>query len=338
MSQEQNRMVLDISTKSIIKLISIIVGIYFLFYIRDVIILFFFVLIIVAALNPIVDRWSEEMPRTVAISLLFLLIALFLIAAGLLIVPPLVQQIEQFAQNIPDYISKWAPAIESLRNISSESQRTLFSVSNQLANFGENLLTTTLGVVSGIVALLTVVASSFYLLSEKDKANRFFRNLPIENKDTIAEVIDKIGQKMGSWLRSQLTLMTIIGAISTVAMLILGVPYALALGIWAGLMEAIPYIGPVLGAVPAVLVALTVSPIKALILLVIFVLVQQLEGQILVPKIMGKAVGLSPVVIIFAVLIGARLYGLMGVLLAVPAAAVLSVLYQEYPKLKNLNR
>ena len=136
---------------------------------------------------------------------------------------------------------------------------------------------------------------------------------------------------MGSWLRGQLLLMFIVGAVNGIGLAILGVPYAFLLGLWAGLTELFPYVGPVAGAIPGVFIAFTaLGPVKALIALIIYIVVQQLESNFLIPKIMGRALGLSPVAVIFALLIGGKLFGFIGLLLAIPVAAVLAVVYEEW--------
>ena len=155
-------------------------------------------------------------------------------------------------------------------------------------------------------------------------------------QDKIFEVMNKIGFKMGGWLRSQFILMIIVGVADGIILMILGVPYALTLAVWGGLTEVIPYIGPWLGLIPAFIVAFTISPLKGLLIFIAYIIIQQLESQFLVPKIMGKAVGLSPVIIILAILIGAKLMGILGVLIAVPAAAAISVIIQEWPEIKKL--
>ncbi len=336
MPQETKKIIIDISTRSIIKILLILIGLIFLYWVRDIIVLFFVVLVIVAALSPIVDRWQKEMPRSVAVILLYVIILLLFAAAGLLIIPPLVNQIKSLALNLPDYLNFLSPSWQSLQNLTSESQKTLLTVSEQLSKFGYNILTTTLGVLSGIVVAFTVLVLSFYLLLEPEGPKKFFLSLaPIAKKDYWADVANKIGLKMGAWFRGQLLLMVIVGLLDFIGVVIFRVPYPLALGVWAALTEIIPYVGPWLGLIPAVIIAFAVSPWTALFILIWYVLVQQVEAQFLVPKIMGKALGLSPVIVILAILIGAKLLGLLGVLLAVPIAAALSVIVQEYPHFKN---
>lgn len=336
MPDNKERVVVNVSLRTIVSFFVVLIGIVLLYIIRDIIVLFFIVLIMVAALNPIVDRWQKDMPRSLAVGFLYLIIFLVLIAAGVLIVPPLVEQVQQFANDLPDFLRSLFPIFQSLRNVTSESQKALLSISQQLSQFGGNIVSTTLGFLGGVVAAFTIFVMSFYMLLEKEGAKKFFLSIfPSEQKEEIVETINKIGLKMGAWLRGQLALMLIIGVLDLVILLVLRVPFSLALAVWAGLTEVIPYIGPWLGLIPAVIIAFTVSPLTALIVFILYVAVQQIEAQFLVPKVMEKAVGLSPVVVILALLIGAKLAGLLGVIIAVPAAAALSVVVQEYPRLKE---
>lgn len=341
--ESPQKVIFEISTKSVLKIVIFILGLMFLYLIRDVLLLFFVVLIIVAALNPIVNKWQSEIPRRLAIVLLFVVIILGFIVAGLLVLPPLISQLQKLALDIPNLVSKLSPFLHPSGNISSESQRMLLSFSSQLSNvgrdilsvLGKNLLNTTIGFAGGLVAAFTVLVSSFYLMSDEQNIKKAFLALPIEKKEQLANIVNKIGVKMGGWLRGQLLLMLIVGSLDFIGLLIFRINFPLTLGVWSGLTEVIPYIGPILGGIPAVIIAFLQSPWQGLAILIWFVIVQQIEAQFLVPKIMGKAVGLSPVIIIFAILIGSKLMGVLGVLLAIPAAAAISVFIQEYPNLKK---
>lgn len=326
--QPAQKIYLDIKTRTILKIFAVAIGLWLIYLVKDVILLFVFVLILFSVLNPIVNKWEEEMSRKAAIISLFSIIILFILAAALLIIPPLAQQAQSFINHIPQYVKSISPQIDS--PMIKEWEKSLFSLTGEIGKFGMTIFNTTIGVIGGLVAAFTVLVSTYYLLSDKDKARNFINNLPVANKDTYYQVINKISEKMGGWVRGQLLLMLIVGALDLTGLFILGIPFALTLGVWAGLTELVPYVGPVLGAIPAILIALSISPLKALLVLVIFLVVQQIEAQFLVPKIMGKAVGLSPVIIIFAVLIGAKLLGLLGVVLAIPFAAAISVLIQEW--------
>jgi len=241
------------------------------------------------------------------------------------------------AINLPIIISKLGPVYQSIQHSIGNYQEGLFNLSSQLGKISSGLYSTTLGFVSGIVAFVTILVLAFYMLLEQDAIKNFLhQTVPGERKEKIFEITKKIGQKMGGWLRGQVLLMIIVGVADSIALVSLGIPYALTLAVWGGITEVIPYIGPWLGLAPALIIAFTISPLKGLLILIAYVIIQQLESQFLVPKILGKAVGLSPVIIILALLIGAKLMGILGVIIAVPVAAALSVFIQEWPEIKSL--
>lgn len=331
-----DRIPLDVPFATILKVVLALLGLWLLWALRDLVVLLFVVLVLVAAISPLIDRWSARMPRIVAILLMYLLILAVLGLAGAVMVPPLVLQIGQIANVLPDFFSRFLPDVKNLRDLTSTSQESLQSIADQLGRVGSTLYTTTRGVVGGIFATFTVFILSFYLLLEEKGAKKLFLTyFPAPNREKIAASIEKIGRKLGGWLRGQLVLMLLMAVLYWVALSILGVPYALALAVWGGLMEIIPYIGPVLFAIPAVLIAFTVSPLIGFLVLVLFIVFQQLENQLIVPKVMQKTVGLSPVVIIISLLAGGKLFGILGVILAIPVAAAVSVILQEWPVRKS---
>jgi predicted PurR-regulated permease PerM len=142
-------------------------------------------------------------------------------------------------------------------------------------------------------------------------------------------VWEEIENRIGGWTRGQAMLCLIIGVISTIGYLILGLDYWIALGLWAGITELIPFIGPILGGAAAFAVALTDSWQKALIVVVFVLILQQLESSVLVPRVMRNAVGMSPLTVILAVLIGSTLYGPIGAILAIPLGASVQVIASE---------
>jgi len=333
----ENRVKFEISTWTILKIIGTVLLVWFLYSIREIIVLFFIVLVIVAALGPLVNRLAKYIPRFLAVIFLSVIFLGLLVAIGFLIIPPVIDQISQLAINLPYYINKLGPFYENMRNSVTNYQDQLFNLSSGLGRLSSGLYSTTLGFISGIVGILTILILSFYMLLEQESIRSFLHQVvPLEHKEMFFDVVRKIGGKMGSWLRGQVLLMVIIGILDGIALVILGVPFALTLAVWGALTEVIPYVGPWLGLLPAILIALSISPLKALLILAAYLLIQQLESQFLAPKIMGKAVGLSPVIIILALLAGAKLMGILGVMIAVPVAAAISVLIQEWPNLKKL--
>ncbi|MEX1051918.1 MAG: AI-2E family transporter [Patescibacteria group bacterium] len=323
----------DISTSTFVRLILFLLALWFIFLIRDVLVLLFLVMIIVAGLSPTVDRWAKTITRPGAVISVFLLFVVILGAILGLIIPPFVTQLQEFANNLPLYADQLSRSDSDgfLTEAAKLTVANLNQIASQLSNISGSLFTKTLGVINGLVAMVTVLVLAFYLLLEEEGMKKIYKGIiPNEWYDDLAETTRKIAGRLGAWLRGQLFLMFIVGFAVTIGLLIVGSPYALSLGIWAGLTEAIPIVGPWLGAVPGVAVGLAESPLQGFLTLLVYLVIQQLEGNILVPKIMSKAVGLNPVIVIIAILIGGKLYGLMGVVLAVPLAAVVSVITEDW--------
>jgi predicted PurR-regulated permease PerM len=158
---------------------------------------------------------------------------------------------------------------------------------------------------------------------------------PVEHSGYVSDLVDRIQFKMGRWLQGQMFLMLVIFALDYLGLLLIGAPYALVLALIAGILEIIPYIGPVVSAVIAVAVSFLHGPVTGLLVLALFVIVQQLEGYLLTPLVMKKAVGLNPVVVILALMIGAKLGGVLGIIVAVPIATALGEIVNDLTVRKN---
>lgn len=332
----KERLTVDISIQTILKLIGVILGIWLLYFIRDILVMLFIVIILVMALAPVVDKWQRIMPRALAVGLLFIILAVVLSVIVSLLIPPLVSQVGELANNLPLYTDRFESILSSLGNPTFQDSitgRALQGLSQQLSRVSQGLLQLSLGVLGGFVTFFTVMILSAYMLFEERGIRKFFISLlPLERKEKVIGALDKVGDKLGGWLRGQLFLMIIIGLVTGIWTSLLGLPYALTLGLWAGLTEVIPFIGPIIGGIPILLIAFIDSPLKAVIAIVLLALTQQVESNFIVPKVMQRSVGLSPVVVILALLIGGKLFGITGTILAVPLAATLSVILQEWPR------
>jgi predicted PurR-regulated permease PerM len=186
------------------------------------------------------------------------------------------------------------------------------------------------GVIGGIVGFLTILILTFYLLVDAGNIRQtFLRVFPKPQRQRVDVMTRAITVKVSAWLGGQLLLGGVIGVTSAVGLWLLGVPFFYVLAVIAGIGELIPVVGPILSAIPAILVAATVSYQKALAVLIFFVVQQQFENHVLVPKVMERQVGVSAVMVIIALLIGGNLLGIMGALLAVPTAAIVQVLFTE---------
>lgn len=322
----------DISIWTIAKAVLVLAGFYLVFLIRDIIILFFFVLILVATFNPIVNQWERKIGRVPTVFALFLLLLGLITAVIYLIVPPVVAQFIQLSDQLPALASRFRELQEYIPSL----ERSLNTVADNLSAITGNVIGLTADIFGGVITLIMALVLTAYLLVDRENFARFAVSLfPSRQQERIIDMVNKIGQKLGGWFRGQLILMFIVGLIGYIGLLIIGVPFALVLAVVSGILEIVPTVGPILAGLIAAGIAFVDSPVKALFVVILYFIVQQLESAFIVPKVMQRAVGLSPVIIIFAFLVGGKLYGIIGAILAIPLAAAISVIASEWPTVKN---
>jgi predicted PurR-regulated permease PerM len=280
-----------------------------------------------------VVRVGNRLPRWFAILLIYAAIIGVVVALGMAIIPPLIDQAEQLWRALPE---KFDQAQRFLMRIGILQQPVTLSAAVQQAPAGDagNVATTIFGyvrnVVGGLFGVITILLLTFYMLVESRELFSFFvRLFPVGERRRVASIGNTVTQKVSAWLGGQLLLSLIIGVTSAIALWAMGVPYFYVLALISAIGEFIPMVGPILSAIPAILVAATVSPGLAVGVAVFFIVQQQIENSVLVPKIMGRSVGLSAVTVILALGIGSQLMGVIGAILSVPTAAILQVLFEE---------
>ncbi|MCL5798201.1 MAG: AI-2E family transporter [Patescibacteria group bacterium] len=318
---------IEISHKTIIFTVIFLLTLWFLLQLKEIIFLIFISFILMAAFKPLADYSDTiHVPRILSIILIYILIIAFLFFAGSSILPVLAAQSIHLAEKMPEYLNSVIPFVKIDSSV----------ISQQLTPIGQNLLNVTIGIFANIVTLFTVVVISFYLLLERkhlDKQLAVF--MGVEGAKKVVKIIIRIEERLGAWVRGQLLLGVTIGLATFVGISILGLPYALAMAIFAGILEIVPIIGPIISAIPAVLIALTTSPLLALLTVAVYFIIQQLEAQLIVPVVMEKAVGIPPLVTIIALMMGAKLDGIAGALLAVPTFVTVETIISEYLKLRE---
>lgn len=333
---ENQRLSIDITSGTIFRILIILIVAWFLYVVLDILLMIFAAIVLASALEPVANFGQKyRLPRGLTVGLVYIFIILLFVGVGALMVEPLANQISQLALNVPH-------AVAVLRNFTSfvpnynEStlitsiQDTLTSLSSNLTNVGANLFEQTRSVVSGFFTLIFVFVLTFYLVIEKDALRKFARLVtPGEHLPYVERTIQRIQRQVGRWVAAQVALGMVMGLMVGLGLWLLGVPYALLLGLIAGLFEIIPYIGPILAAIPGVLIALSNSLWLGAAALILYVVAQQIEGHVLVPNIMRKAIGLPSLVTLIAILLGARLAGMAGIILAVPAATVINVVLSD---------
>lgn len=331
------RKTIDISAGTVWRVVLIVLLIWFLFLIRDTIFLLFFAIVVVSATQPIVDRLERKrIPRAVSAVTLYLL-AFFVLGLILyLIIPVFIVDLKRLGENLPLYfqgLDQFARNITELAS-SYELGENLKSIidnsTSRLAGSLTSAFSNTLGFLGGIFKVIIVISLSFYMLVKKEGIKGFLQTIiPKKHQEYTIDLVTRIQAKMGRWLIGQFSLIILIFALDYFALYMLDVPFALMLAVIGGLFEIVPYIGPTIAIVPAALVALTVSPLTAVLVIAAYILIQQLENHIFTPLIMRRAVGLNPVVIILALLIGSKLAGIVGILIAVPFATAVSVFMKD---------
>lgn len=307
----------------------------------DVVVLVIISILLASAINPVVD-WAREhsrLSRVQAIMLIYVLLIVIAAALLLLVVPAAVNQLETLSLRAPELIAEARLMAETLEPefVGTVLLRLVNAISSTLAQTGlsapdtEEIVEAGLTAADAAISVITVLTLVFFWLISREVLQRFILALlPASQRSGTRGAWNQIEGRMGYWLRGQLILMTTIGVLTTIAYLLLGLENAILLGVIAGLAEVIPIVGPAIGAIPALIVAVVSGgPELALAVAVVYVIIQVLEGQILVPVVMRRSVGLPPFIVIVSLLIGAAVAGLVGALLAVPVAAAGAVVLQN---------
>lgn len=317
----------EISHKTIIFTVLLIILLWLLIQIREIIFLVFIAFILMSAFKPLADFFEKiHIPRVFSVLVIYILIVAFLGFAGSSIIPLLISQSVHLAEKMPDYIGTVLPFISIDGKI----------ITQQIAPLGENLVKVTIGLFSNLITLFTVIVISFYLLIERQRLEKQLANfMGAEGAKKIMLIIVKIEERLGAWVRGQLMMALTIGLATFIGLSLIGLPYSLALSIFAGILEIIPIIGPIISAIPAIFVAVTISPFLAVMTIVLYFLIQQTEAHLIVPMVIKRAVGLHPLVTIIALMIGATLSGIGGALLAVPVVVTVEVILSEYLRFKE---
>lgn len=324
-------------------LASVVLGFWLLYRFFQVVFILLIAILIGTTLDPVVDWLSRKgLPRWLACLLVYLVLLILVISFLLLLLPLLVEQGMNIAAALPGYYQNFRAWMIGQPNllISRLGEVMPLALINPVPSVptGEQMLDTA-GQAFGYVAQVTtnlfklgvVLLLAFYWTLDGPRITRSWMLLvsPARRESTRA-LIAAIETKVGAYVAGQGVLCLVIGVMALVAYLIIGLPYVLILALIAGIMEAVPIIGPVMGAVPASLVALSIAPDKLVWVIVATVIIQQLENNLLVPRVMRQAVGVNPFVSLLSLFTFSSLLGIPGALMAVPAAAILQLLLDRF--------
>lgn len=326
----KNEHTVSISPSIIVYTVGIVLLTYFLFYIKTVLAMLFSAVIIMSALNPAIQKLEHKwkLPRILGILIMYALIIVVFGVTISIIVPPLVIQLQSLTKNF-DFL---VPVQEEIRNF----KFSITQLDTLLTSLGGSVSTAfaiITGAFNGVFTVFTVMVMSSYLLIDRKNLYKKVGWFTTDKKmyDLAKTFVDSIESQLGGWVRGQLILMVVIGLTTYLGLSLLRVPYALPLAILAGFLEILPNLGPTIAAVPAIgLAFLSGGWFFAGLVTLFYIVVQQLENNIIVPKIMKDNADVNPLATIVTILIGVKLAGFMGALLSVPLYIVLRTVYSYW--------
>ena len=285
-----------------------------------------------------------DLARVVAISVIYIAALAILIGLLALIIPPAVRQSTSLIEDLPTIYTEAREAVEELverfaddipQNVRDKAEEILADLGDTLLSVAQTALTKTLQAVANtfsfIIGLAIVPVLLFYLLKDGERlVSSSLSIFPKNARVHAREVVRIVNESLGAYIRAQLLLMLFIGLIVFIGLLLLDIDFAILLGLVAGITEAIPVVGPIIGAVPGIIVTLATDPEKIVWVLALYLGSQLLENSLLVPRIQGNAVQMHPIVIMALLIVGSETFGVIGVVVAVPVASVAREVFKYF--------
>ncbi|MBW3594699.1 MAG: AI-2E family transporter [Actinobacteria bacterium] len=310
---------------------------YSLYRVRSVLLLVFVAAFLAVGLDPAV-AWLERkgLKRGLAVAVIFLTLVLSIVGFIAAVVPPLVEQVANFATNLPEYIDDLANRNERIAEYVRDNDiadRLRDSVEQAPTQIGGSLGTVA-GVAGSVLGkifngLTVIVLTIYFSLSLRRAREGSLRLVPKTRRKRVQELADPVLEKIGSYIAGNVAVSIIAGVVSFIFFIIAGIPYPIALALWVAIADLIPLVGATLGMIPAVIVAFFMGWPLGVATLVFFLIYQQIENYVIVPRVMTKAIDISPAAVLLAALIGGSLLGFVGALIALPFAAAVKLLAQE---------
>ncbi len=329
---------LEISWVSLWRIFFFAVFVALLFFSRDILVGLFLAIVISSGLEvPITMLEKTGIPRTIGVIFIFLLLLLAVVIVLYAVVPLIILNLNTAIFDIQKAAgSSWWREFFNFRAARSIND-LMNRVISQFLSAGASPFGVFSQVLGGLSLTVSVFVISFYLTLSRNGVERFIKAvLPADYEEAALKIYENSRQKIGFWFRAQIIMSFIMGVLVWLTLSLLGVKYALLLGAIAGILELIPFVGPILGGAAAVLVALATSSTLAVYTLIAFLVLQQFESNILVPFMTRRAVGLHPVIVIIALLMGIEISGFLGAVIAVPAAAVFQEVVEEWAGKKKV--
>ncbi|MGM0470811.1 MAG: AI-2E family transporter [Bacillota bacterium] len=316
--------------------------IYFLYLIRIVLLPFALAILIVYLVEPFVDLLvCRGLSRNLSLVLIFMAVIMISLVVSFFIAPPLIRELNALAKRVPEYSMEIQQLTDKIIykyqdfNFPPVFQQVVDNGINRIQNvtlsFVERTTEVIIGILSRFFSLVMAPILAFYMLKDIDGIKKGFWTLvPKTKRKDVKQILKRVDKVLLDYIKGQLLVSGIVGLLAVLGLYLLGINFYLIIGIFAGIMNLIPYLGVIFGILPAIFVASFNSGQSILTVIVMFILIQQLEGTFISPKIVGDKVGLHPIIIIFSLLVGGELLGIVGMLLAVPTAGIIRVLINYY--------
>lgn len=344
MKESPGQKTISISSGSVIRTIAIALGFVALYILRDIVLVVILSIVVASAIEP-GTKWmvNKRVPRLLAVILMYLILIMGLLAVLYFLFLPILSETVDFLSSLPSYLGDlkvWNPLESSnIPGIDSLSENfSLVDIVNQLdttiASFSNGFFSTATSVFGGILSSVLVIVLSFYLSVEIDGVTNFLRIvIPAKHESYIIDLWKRSQKKIGLWMQGQIVLAIIVAILVFLGLTLLRVENALLLAAIAGIFEIIPLFGPILAAIPAIAIALVSNGVgSAMIVIGLYIIVQQFENQLIYPLVVRKIVGVPPIISILALIIGGKLAGFIGLVVSVPIAAALMEFFNDIEK------
>ena len=341
------RVQFEVATSTIVKTILVVLLFVFLYILKDVVIIFLFALVIASGISPFAN-WLDErgFPRVIGVMALYLIMLGLAVFVLSLIVPYISDDINRLIGVLPRVVESVSSSLENAQQSSPQYLDFLSEIQNMLSGFSSYLQQASQSVVGlivsifgGVFSFVAILIISFYLSVTKKGVEVFLGSVvPEKYEGYVISLWKRTEIKVGKWLQGQLLLGLIVGLMCYIGLSLLHVKYALILSLIIMVLELVPMVGPVVAAIPAVVLAFLQAPSLGLWVIALYVGVQQLENHVLVPLILGRTLNLNPVVIIIALLVGQQLAGIPGMILAVPISTIIVEMLDDVARNKESRR
>lgn len=356
--EERKKILID--NTRIIKILGFLIIIFLLFHIikkysflSESIYAIFMAIIFSYLLNPIANYFEKKgLSRFLSVVLIYLILAITIFLLIFVFGPKITKEFKNLGSILPKYLDRVFRYFDSIydkyiKNIDNippqlDGVKGIFKdnvseIENIVTKWIKKFTEKTIDIFSKIFTIVLIPILSFYFLNDKEYfKKKVYFCIPKNYRNHVLKLSKDINNVISQFIKGRVLVAMFVGITTTISLIVLRIDFALIIGLMAGVADIIPYFGPVIGIIPAVFFALLKSPIRALWVVIIFTIIQQIESNIITPKIVGESVGIHPVTVILSLIIGGGFFGVTGMILAIPTVGVLKVLYSYL--VENINR